>query len=90
MDCSTAKKRIVILRGGFAGVEAARYLDRTAAKCDDVEVSLVSHENFTVFTPRLHAVASGDLEPNHICNPLRKPLRRVVVLNCNVGSIALS
>jgi NADH dehydrogenase FAD-containing subunit len=89
MDSSTAKKRIVIL-GGFAGVEAVRYLDRTAAKCGDVGVTLVSNKNFTMFASRLHEVASGALEPNHICNPLRKLLRRVVVLNCNVGSITLS
>jgi NADH:ubiquinone reductase (H+-translocating) len=90
MDSSTAKKRIVILGGGFAGVEAARYLDRTAANRDDVEVTLVSRENFTVFTPMLHEAAAGDLEPNHICNPLRKLLRRVVVLTGNVESIDLS
>jgi len=70
IDSSTAKKRIVILGGGFAGVEAARYLDHTAAKRQDIEVTLVSRENFTVFTPMLHEVAAGDLEPNHICNPL--------------------
>jgi len=35
--------RIVILGGGFAGVEAAQYLDRTVAKKSDVEVTLVSH-----------------------------------------------
>ena len=38
----------------------------------------------------LHEVAAGDLEPNHICNPLRKLLGRVVVLTGNVGSIDLS
>jgi NADH dehydrogenase len=90
MDSSSAKKRIVILGGGFAGVEAARYLDRTAAKRQDVEVTLVSRENFTLFTPMLHEVAAGDLEPTHICNPLRKLLRRVVVLTGNVESIDLS
>jgi NADH:ubiquinone reductase (H+-translocating) len=90
IDSSTAKKRIVILGGGFAGVEAARYLDHTAAKRQDIEVTLVSRENFTVFTPMLHEVAAGDLEPNHICNPLRKLLHRVVVLNGNVESIDLS
>ena len=90
MDSSTVKKRIVILGGGFAGVEAARYLDGTAAKREDIEVTLVSRENFAVFTPMLHEVAAGDLEPNHICNPLRKLLRRVVVLDGNVESIDLS
>jgi NADH:ubiquinone reductase (H+-translocating) len=87
---SPAKKRIVILGGGFAGVEAARYLDRTVAKRDDVDVILVSRENFTVFTPMLHEVAAGDLEPHHICNPLRKLLRRVAVVDGNVESIDLS
>lgn len=90
MNTSTAKKRIVILGGGFAGVEAARYLDRTAAKREDIEVTLVSRENFVVFTPMLHEVAAGDLDATHICNPLRKLLRRVVVLNGNVESIDLS
>ena len=90
MDSSTAKKRIVILGGGFAGVEVARYLDRTAAKREDIEVTLVSRENFTVFTPMLHEVAAGDLEPTHICNPLRKLLRRVIILTGNVESIDLS
>ena len=47
----TVKTQIVILGGGFAGVETARYLDRTAAKRADVEVTLVSRDNFTLFSP---------------------------------------
>src|SRR6266404_6378371 len=82
--------RIVILGGGFAGVEAARYLDRTVAKKSDVEVTLVSRENFTVFTPMLHEVAAGDLEPAHICNPLRKLFRRVTILTGNIEEIDLA
>ena len=75
------KTRILILGGGFAGLEAARYLERTAAKRSDVEVTLVSRENFSLFTPMLHEVVAADLEPADICNPLRKLLRRVAVLN---------
>jgi NADH:quinone reductase (non-electrogenic) len=52
------KTRILILGGGFAGVEAARYLDRTAAKRANVEVTLVSRDNFTLFTPMLHEVVA--------------------------------
>lgn len=44
------KVKIVILGGGFAGVEAARYLDRTAGR-RDIEVTLVSRDNFSLFTP---------------------------------------
>jgi NADH dehydrogenase len=82
--------RIVILGGGFAGVEAARYLDRTVARNNDIEVTLISSENFTIFTPMLHEVAAGDLEPTHICNPLRRLLRRVKILTGNVEEIDLA
>jgi NADH:ubiquinone reductase (H+-translocating) len=82
--------RIVILGGGFVGVEAARYLDGTVAKRNDVEVTLVSRENFTIFTPMLHEVAAGDLDPAHICNPLRRLLRRVTILTGNVEEIDLA
>jgi NADH dehydrogenase len=84
------KTHIVVLGGGFAGVEAARYLDRTVAKRTDVEVTLVSRENFTLFTPMLHEVAAGDLDPVHICNPLRRLLRRVTILTADVEAVNLS
>ncbi|MGB7750271.1 MAG: NAD(P)/FAD-dependent oxidoreductase [Candidatus Acidiferrales bacterium] len=82
--------RIVILGGGFAGVEAARYLDRTVAQNSDVEVTMISSENFTIFTPMLHEVAAGDLEATHICNPLRKLLRRVTILTGSVEAIDIA
>ena len=83
------KTRILILGGGFAGVEAARYLDRTAAKRANVEVTLVSRDNFILFTPMLHEVVASDLEPADICNPLRKLLRRVTVLSGEIRTINL-
>ena len=82
--------RLLILGGGFAGVEAARYLDRTAAKWANVEVTLVSRENFSLFTPMLHEVVASDLEPAHICTPLRKLLRRVTVLSGEITTIDLT
>jgi NADH dehydrogenase len=84
------KTRILILGGGFAGVEAARYLDRTAAKRADVEVTLVSRENFSLFTPMLHEVVASDLEPSDICNPIRKLLRRVTVVSGEIRTINLA
>lgn len=84
------KTRIVILGGGFGGVEAARYLDRTAARRADVEVTLISRDNFTLFTPMLDEVAAGDLEPAHICNPLRKLVRHVTVLSGEIRAIDLA
>ena len=83
------KTRVVILGGGFAGVAAAMELDAQLARRSDMEVVLISRENFTVFTPMLHEVACGDLEPSHITNPLRKLLRRVVTAEAEVESIDL-
>ena len=84
------KTRILILGGGFAGVEASRYLDRTAAKRANVEVTLVSRDNFILFTPMLHEVVASDLEPSDICNPLRKLLRRVTVVSGEIRTINLA
>jgi len=56
------KTRVIILGGGFAGLSAAMYLDKTLARRADVEVTLISRENFILFTPMLHEVAAGDRE----------------------------
>jgi NADH dehydrogenase len=48
--------RILILGGGFGGLDAVRYLDRTLGRRDNIEVKLVSRENFSLFTPMLHEV----------------------------------
>ena len=40
------KTRIVIAGGGFAGVYAAMYLDKTLARSRDVEVVLISRDNW--------------------------------------------
>ena len=53
MDTSAARKRIVILGGGFGGFYAALRLDRTIARDPEVEVLLVDPQNFLLFTPML-------------------------------------
>ena len=73
MDTS-ARKRIVILGGGFGGLYAALSLERTVARDPDVEVLLVDPQNFLLFTPMLHEVASGSLDPSSIVVPIREVL----------------
>ena len=58
--------RIVIAGGGFAGLYAAMHFDKRLARRADVEVTLISRENFILFTPMLHEVAAGDLYPGDI------------------------
>jgi NADH dehydrogenase FAD-containing subunit len=84
------KKRIVIAGGGFAGLYAAKHLDKTIARHADVEVVLISNENFTLFTPLLHEVAAGDLYPGDIINPLRRILRHVMVVEAEAETIDLN
>jgi NADH dehydrogenase len=68
--------RILVLGGGFAGVETARHLEKLSRRREDVEVWLVSRENFSLFTPLLPEVCSGNLEARHCVTALRAQLRR--------------
>ncbi len=68
--------RVLVLGGGFAGAETARRIERLARRREDVEVWLVSRENFTLFTPLLPEVCSGQLEARHCVTALRAQLRR--------------
>ena len=54
-----------------------------------VEISLVSRDNFFLFTPMLHEIAASDLEITNIVNPLRKLLHKVEVLVGDVNEIDL-
>ena len=83
------KTRIIIAGGGFAGLYAAKQLDRTLARRKEVEVTLISRENFILFTPMLHEVAAGDLAPSDIVNPLRRILRSVNVVRAEIQAIEL-
>jgi len=71
-----AKKRILVLGGGFAGVYAAMELERAFGRDEDVQLTLVNRDNFFLFTPMLHEVAASDLDITHIVSPIRKLLRR--------------
>jgi NADH:quinone reductase (non-electrogenic) len=68
--------RVLILGGGFAGVTTAQALERRLAGRRDVEVWLVSSDNFLLFTPLLPEVCSGILEPRHVVAPLRGMVHR--------------
>src|ERR671927_868839 len=54
----------LVIGGGFAGGYVARYLGKRGA-------TIVSRENFMLYTPMLPEAASGTLEPRHVVVPLR-------------------
>jgi NADH dehydrogenase len=73
-------RRVVILGGGFGGVYCAMHLERLLKRHRDVEITLISRDNFFLFTPMLHEVAASDLDITHIVSPLRALLKRATVL----------
>ena len=82
------KTRVLILGGGFGGLYAA--LEFEKRRDPDFEVTLISQENFFLFTPMLHEVAASDLDLTHIVNPIRKMLRHVRFFEGDVQSIDLA
>jgi NADH dehydrogenase len=69
-------QRILVLGGGFAGVETVRALEKRLGGRQDVEIWLVNQDNFMLFTPLLPEVCSGVLEPRHVVSPLRGMVKR--------------
>ena len=62
--------RVVIVGGGFGGLQAALHL-----KNADVEVTLVDRRNFHLFQPLAYQVATGALAAGEVCYPLRAIFR---------------
>jgi NADH dehydrogenase len=65
------RHRVVILGGGFGGLNAAQKFKRVEA-----DVTLIDRRNFHLFQPLLYQVATGSLSPGEIAAPLRSVLRR--------------
>ena len=63
--------RIVVVGGGFGGLQATLKLARMP-----VEVTLVDRRNFHLFQPLAYQVATGAISPAEICYPLRRIFRR--------------
>ena len=74
--------------GSVAYTPRLNWNGRCAAAAD-VSITLVTRDNYFLFTPMLHEVAASDLEMNTIVNPLRKMLRRVKTFTGNIETINL-
>ncbi|MGZ8552692.1 MAG: FAD-dependent oxidoreductase, partial [Chitinophagaceae bacterium] len=64
------EKEIVIIGGGFAGINLAKGL----VKLKNIHVTLVDKNNYNFFPPLLYQVATGFLEVSNISYPFRKLL----------------
>lgn len=72
---------VIVVGGGFGGLAVARALG------DRARVTIVSDQNFLLFTPMLAEVASGDLDPRHISTPLRQLAPKTRIVSGSVESI---
>jgi NADH dehydrogenase len=76
------RHRVVVVGGGFGGLQAVRSLRRAP-----VEVTLVDRRNFHLFQPLLYQVATGALSPDEIATPLRVILKRQKNVRVVMGEV---
>jgi NADH dehydrogenase len=88
-DSHPPKTRVVILGGGFGGVYTARHLERLCRNRPNVEIVLVSRDNFLVMTPLLFEVCSGAIDTRHCSFPIRAFLRTTRFAEATVRGIDL-
>ena len=67
---SPVRKRVIVVGGGFAGINAAMELAKLS-----VDVTLVDRKNYHIFQPLLYQVALAVLSPADIAQPIRSILR---------------
>lgn len=79
--------KILVLGGGFGGVATARHLEHSLAARADVEITLISRDNYLVLTPLLFEACSGRLELRHCAQPIRAALRRTRFIEGTVTSV---
>jgi NADH dehydrogenase len=85
----TERKRVVIVGGGFAGMNAAKLLGRS----NELDVWVIDRRNHHLFQPLLYQVAMAGLSPAEIAVPIRSLLsghRNVTVIQGEVRAIDLA
>jgi NADH dehydrogenase len=77
--------RVVIVGGGFGGLNAARTL--AAGAGPDVAITLVDRRNHHLFQPLLYQVATAGLSPADISAPIRSTLQRYRNISVRLGEV---
>ena len=77
---------VVILGGGYGGVYAALEL-QPAARRGEIELTLISRENFFLFQPMLAEVITGSISPLNVVSPIRRIVPHAQVHQAEVESV---
>ncbi len=81
-DYSGRAPRVVVIGGGFGGLEAVRAVARA-----DVQITLIDRNNYHLFQPLSYQVATGSLSPGEIAMPLRRIFRRQGRVRVMLGQV---
>src|SRR5438874_6686165 len=83
MSVASARHRVVVVGGGFGGLQVVRKLRRAP-----VEVTLLDRRNFHLFQPLVYQVATGALSPGEIASPLRGIFKRDANVRVLLGEVS--
>lgn len=75
-------EKIVIIGGGFAGLNLAKHLDK-----NKFEVSLIDRNNFHCFPPLFYQIASSGLVSANICFPFRREFKKMRNVSYHMGHV---
>ena len=78
----TDKKRIVIVGGGFAGLQLARKLSNS-----DYQIVLIDKNNYHQFQPLFYQVATAGLEPSTISFPFRRIFQKSKNIHIRIAEV---
>src|SRR5471030_1344105 len=81
-----AMNRILILGGGFGGVYAGLRLQALAGRRQDIQVTLVSRDNYFLFTPMLPQAATSSVDTRHIVQNIRRICPRIKFLEAEIDA----
>ncbi len=76
------RKKIILIGGGFAGLQLAKQLSNT-----DFDIVLIDKQNHHQFQPLYYQVASARLEPSNISFPFRKIFQKTKNIQIRLGEV---
>jgi len=82
-------KKILILGGGFGGINVLKSIQNKFKNEPNVKISLVSQDNYFLYTPMLPQVSSGLIHPSDITIPVRKLCKQAEFYQATISSIDL-
>jgi NADH:ubiquinone reductase (H+-translocating) len=87
---TSERTRILLVGGGYVGMYTALRLQkrlRRELRDKTVEIVVVDPRSYMTYQPFLPEAAAGSVEPRHVVVPLRRVLRKCVILTGRVASV---